>query len=90
MKKVTYSDLYEFNFLSDVSYSPDGKHALFAKHNACEKTNGYKSYIWLLDAETGETKQLTFGGAERGAKWLDNESILFTANRSGEKSNCMD
>ncbi|MBE6994267.1 MAG: S9 family peptidase [Ruminococcaceae bacterium] len=86
MKKVTYSDLYEFNFLSDVSYSPDGKHALFAKHNACEKTNGYKSYIWLLDAETGETKQLTFGGAERGAKWLDNESILFTANRSGEKS----
>ncbi len=84
MKKVTYQDLYEFNFLSDVSYSPDGKHALFAKHNACEDKNGYRSYIWLLDSESGETKQLTFGGDEKGAKWLDNETIVFTSNRGGK------
>ena len=68
-----------------MAYSPDGKHALFAKHNADEKKNGYKSYIWLLDTESGETKQMTFGGAERGAKWLDNESFMFTSPR-GEKS----
>ncbi|MEA4919880.1 MAG: S9 family peptidase [Clostridiaceae bacterium] len=84
MKKVTYDDLYEFNFLSDVSCSPDGKYALFAKHNACEKKNGYKSYLWLLDMESGETKPLTFGGDEKGGKWLDSETILFTSGR-GEK-----
>jgi len=85
MKKVTYQDLYEFNFLSDVCYSPNGKLALFAKHNACEKENGYKSYIWLLDVESGETRQLTFGGEEKGAKWLDDETILFVSTRNKGK-----
>ena len=43
MKKVAYRDIYDFNFLSDVCYSPNGKKALFIKQNACEKKNGYKS-----------------------------------------------
>ena len=84
MKKVAYEDIYEFNFLSDVSYAPDGKHALFIKQNACKEKNGYKSYIWLLDTESGETKPLTFGGEERSAKWLDNETIMFTSPRGGK------
>ncbi len=82
MKKVAYRDIYDFNFLSDVCYSPNGKKALFIKQNACEKKNGYKSYIWMLDVESGETKQLTFGGEERGAKWLDDENIIFISARN--------
>ena len=86
MKKVTYRDIYEFNFLSDICYSPNGDKALFIKQNACEKKNGYKSYIWMLDVASGETKQLTFGGEERAAKWLDNENILFISTRNKSKT----
>ncbi len=84
MKKVTYNDIYEFNFVSDINASPDGKHAVFARHNACEKKNGYKSYLWLLDTETLEYRQLTTFGEDKGAKWLDNETLIFTSAR-GEK-----
>ena len=85
MKKVTYRDLYDFNFLSDVSYSPDGKHAIFARQKACPKKNGYKSYVWMLDVETGEASALTYGGDEKGAKWLDNDTIVFTSGRNKAK-----
>jgi len=85
MKKVTFEDLYSFNFLSDVTASPDGRHIVFQKHNACKETNGYKSYLWLMDTETGAVKPLSFGGGERGAKWLDNETIMFSANRAPAK-----
>lgn len=84
MKKVTYRDLYDFKFLSDVSYSPNGKLAVFAQHYACPSKNGYKSNIWLLDVESGETRPLTSGGEEKGAKWLDDETILFTSTRGGK------
>ena len=84
MKKVAFEDLYSFTFLSDPLCSPDGRHVLFSRHLADEKTNGYKSTLWLLDTATGETKMLTAGGGERNGRWLNDREVLFAANRSGE------
>lgn len=81
MEKVVYSDLYKFNFLSDVVLSPDGSRAVFTKTNADKAQNGYKSELWLLDVASGAVKRLTAGGGERGAFWLDNETVIFSANR---------
>ncbi|MBQ4093841.1 MAG: hypothetical protein IJC61_02235, partial [Oscillospiraceae bacterium] len=81
MEKVVYSDLYKFNFLSDVVLSPDGSRAVFTKTNADKAKNGYKSELWLLDVASGAVKRLTAGGGERGAFWLDNETVIFSANR---------
>ncbi len=85
MKKVTFEDLYSFSFLSDVTASPDGSRLVFSRHQADKEKNGYRSCLWLMDTATGAHSQLTFGGSERGVQWLDNEHILFTAPRSGEK-----
>ena len=85
MKPITYEDLYEFNFLSDPRLAPDGKHAIFTRQRADKEKNGYTSDIWLLDMNTKEYRPLTTGGGERGAFWLDNETVAFVANR-GKKS----
>ena len=81
MNKVEYSDLYRFNFLSDVVFSPDGAHAVFAKHHADEEKNGYKSELWLLNCADDSVRRLTTGGDERGAFWLDASTVVFSTGR---------
>ncbi|MBQ4088286.1 MAG: S9 family peptidase, partial [Clostridia bacterium] len=81
MEKVVYSDLYKFNFLSDVVASPDGKKVIFTKTVASEEKNGYASEIWILDVASGEYKKLTNGGEERGGFWLDEKTVVFSGNR---------
>ena len=81
MKNIVYSDLYQFNFLSDVVASPDGKHAIFTRTRADEKKNGYVSEIWILDVATGAYKKLTNLGEERGGFWLDDNTVVFTGSR---------
>ena len=81
MEKVVYQDLYQFNFLSDPVIAPDGAHAIFAKHNAVEKTNGYTSEVWIIDLQTGQYHPLTTGGDERGAFWLDADTVAFVTGR---------
>lgn len=85
MKKISSHDLYDFNFVSDIVASPDGKHIVFSRHKAVETKNGYESFLWLMDLSDNSSRQLTTGGAERGAKWLDDNTVMFTAPR-GEKS----
>ena len=84
MRKIKSTDLYSFNFLSDLSVSPDGRHLVFMQHRANEKKNGYDSFIWLMDTETEKCSQMTFGGLDSAAKWLDSETIYFRRS-SGQK-----
>lgn len=85
MEKVVYQDLYQFNFISDPLIAPDGKHAIFARHNAVEETNGYRSEVWVIDLKTGEYHPLTTGGDERGAFWIDADTVAFVTSRGKKK-----
>ena len=84
MKNIVYSDLFSFNFLSDVALSPDGSHAIFTHTVASEDKNGYVSEIWILDTVTGAHKKLTNLGEERGGFWLDDDTVVFTGSREKE------
>lgn len=81
MNTVQYTDLYQFNFLSDIQFSPDGAHAIFTKSNASEAKNGYVSELWLLNTADGTYRRLTTGGEERGAFWLDENTVAFVSDR---------
>ena len=61
MNTVQYTDLYQFNFLSDVQFSPDGAHAIFTRSNASEEKNGYTSELWLRNTASGDYRRLTTG-----------------------------
>src|SRR5690554_6475248 len=44
--------------------------------------NGYKSNLWLYDAEAETYNQLTTFDKEKGFSWLDDETILFPGMRN--------
>jgi len=79
---VSINDFLEYRFLSQLSVSPDGKYAAFLVRHPDEPANRYRSDIWSLNLDTGETRQLTDSGLEGPPTWeLDGESILFSSRR---------
>ena len=78
-KPIAIRDFYDMTFLSDISYSPDGKHAVFLTHNPDADKNNYTARLWLYDVDTGDVKRMTAGC--RGGKilWLNNETVLFSS-----------
>ena len=83
-KKIAIRDFYDFTFLSDVSYSPDGKKAVFLTHQPDEEQNLYKARLWLYEVDTGAVKPMTAGCKGGKLLWLDNETVLFSS-RTREK-----
>ena len=60
MKKVTFEDLYSFNFLSDIAVSPDEQHLVFSQHKADEQKNGYDSFDDVNRNDKNESFPLRF------------------------------
>ncbi len=79
MKKITPETLYDFQFVSAPSLSPDGTMTAFVVSHADREENGYLGDIWLL--ENGRTRQLTSGGDGRSFLWTDDGKILFPCRR---------
>ena len=85
MEKITYEDLYAFRFLSDLKASPDGKYLLFTETRAAEEAPYYRSGLWLVEPETQKVRPLTSGVDEKGAFWLDEDTVVFRSARDQEK-----
>jgi len=81
MKMIDIKDFMNYNYPTGLTTSPDGKHGAFAVVNISEEENSYNSCLWVMDMESGEYRKLTGGNKERKFIWLDNETLLFTANR---------
>lgn len=84
MKNIGIKDFMNYNYPTGMVTAPDGKHGAFAVVNISEADDSYDSCLWVMDLETGGYRKLTNGKKERKFLWLDNETILFPANR--EKS----
>lgn len=85
MEKITYEDLYAFRFLSDLKASPDGKYLLFTETRAEEEEPYYRSGLWLVEPETQKVRPLTSGVDEKGAFWMDEDTVVFRSARDQEK-----
>lgn len=82
MKTLQLDQFTQYRFLSGLTLSPDGQHAVFAVKKSNAEKKGYDSDLWLLETATGKTRQLT-GMADAGAfLWLDDATVLFSADRS--------
>ncbi|MDI9498145.1 MAG: S9 family peptidase [Bacillota bacterium] len=65
--------------LSEPLFSPSGRRLVYTRTEARLEQDDYISHLWLLDPQTGESRQLTNGSGERAAVWLDDERLLFVA-----------
>lgn len=81
MQKIQIEDLKDIRFLSSPEFSEDGKWLAFIRTQADLEDNGYQSDIWLYDVEKKATWRLTASEEVRSFTWLDESSLVFTANR---------
>ncbi len=85
MEKILIEDLYQFTFVSDAVFSPDGKHIAYQQHHADCEENGYHSELWLMDSNGENNLLLAKRGEAKGCLWLDNDTLIFASKR-GEKT----
>ncbi len=75
---IQIADFYSFNFPSAVRLSPDGKTAAFTVTRMDKEQNGYQSFLYVSGLEGNWVRQLTMGGKERNAVWLNETTLLYT------------
>lgn len=80
MKQLKLNSFFDYRFLSELNYSPDGDKAAAVISKADPDSNSYVSSIYLY--KSGDWKRLTAMDKERGYVWEDNDHILFPAVRT--------
>lgn len=80
-KKFCNQDYRELRNIQGLKVSPDGRYALYTVQRMDPDKDTYLTNLWILDLETGREFQLTGGGRESGAFWLDGSRVVFSAPR---------
>lgn len=97
MENLKLRDFLDYNYLSGVEASPNGKSSAFIVHRGDYEDNNYKSNIWIMDNETKKYFKLTGMNEEKSFLWLNDSRILFPSMRDkklkarveeGEKWTC--
>lgn len=83
MKNVAIDEFCNFTFLSNVSFSPDGKSLAYTVSNINKNADRYENRIYVRKGS--KTLCLTNGGKEDSFKFLDNRTIMFQSNREENK-----
>jgi dipeptidyl aminopeptidase/acylaminoacyl peptidase len=83
---IAFDDLMKVDRISDPQVSPDGRWVAYALGAADFEANKVAKHIWLIPAEGGEARQLTYGaGSDTRPRWSpDGKSIAFVSTRSGK------
>jgi dipeptidyl aminopeptidase/acylaminoacyl peptidase len=84
---ITAEDLYEFELISGLEISPDGRHVVYAQQRVDPKTEKKFSNLWVVPTENGKPRQFTYGDQNDSMpKWSqDGSQIAFISNRKEEK-----
>ena len=79
MKSVAVDEFSRFSFVSDIRYSPRGDRLCFVVSRADTAKNAYSSDIYTLAGK--KPLRLTGDGKSGAFIWLDNDTVLFPAQR---------
>ncbi len=85
MRPIAVDDFCKLKFLSNVTFSPEGKSACFVVTEADRKKNNYRSCIYLR--RDGKIRKLTSFGKEGSFRYLDEDTILFPGKREEDGEN---
>ncbi len=81
-------DFWQVRLLSEMRLSPDGRQVAYTVDTQDRQQNERRSAIWLLDVESGESRQFTAGTTRDFApRWSpDGTRLAFLSTRGGEKA----
>ena len=82
MQPILLNDIFEYRFLSGLSFSPDGEKAVFVVKKANVDENGYDSNLYLY--RNGEVRQLTSMNKEGSYVWKNSNEILLCTVRDNK------
>lgn len=86
MEPIQIESFLQFRYVSNPTYSPDGRWVAFVVQQADRKENGYWGDLWLLDTATGASRALTCGGDAKSYCWTERGTLLFPSERrEGDK-----
>ena len=82
---LTAEHLWQLDRISGLAISPDGDKSLYQITRYDTDENSSSSYIYLLDNQSGESKQLTFNGKESSPFWCpEGQQIGFISRRDDQ------
>lgn len=78
-------DFWRLRLITDMRLSPDGARLAYVLQESDEVSNSTRSAIWLLDAGSGQVRQLTHGqGSDSSPRFSpDSSRLAFLSNRAG-------
>jgi dipeptidyl aminopeptidase/acylaminoacyl peptidase len=82
MKKIALDDFAKYSYLSNPTFSPNGKNFAFVESEADLTKNSYRHYIYILKGK--KPVRLTSAGKESSFVFLDDDTVLFPSDRDEE------
>ncbi len=78
--------LWQWRFIADPQISPDGSQVIYTVVEVDRASDGYRTDLWLLDRESGETRRFTtHEAADSQPVWSpDGARLAFLSARSGK------
>ena len=84
MKKIEISTFLEFQFVSNPSFSPDGKCIAFVVSTADKADNNYKANLYVYSMASKKVIKLTNGGDAKSYAWTNENTLIFPAVRNSD------
>jgi dipeptidyl aminopeptidase/acylaminoacyl peptidase len=82
LENIRIDDFKNYEFLSGIKYSDDGRYGCFVNHKMDYEENKYSSNLWIYNTEDDNVFKLTSFNNESNFIWYDNSTILFQAIRN--------
>ena len=86
MNPITIETFTEFRFVSNPSFSPDGKQIAFVAQQADLKDNAYHGDLYLYDVQEKTVRQATSSGDVKSYTWTKAGTLLFPSGREKKKT----